>query len=657
MKYILSSNSKLCSKIDYEKNLNEQQLKVVLESEGPSLVLAGAGTGKTRTLVFRTAFLIEKGVPLKNIFLATFTNKAAREMIKRVETLLKIDLQNLWAGTFHHLANLILRKEANLLGFENQFSILDREDAKQILSECIEELKLNKKERLFPKVGIIEKIFNLAINSLKNIDEIVRKHFDWLTDFTEEFKLLFEYYRKKKKKANLMDFDDLLFYLYQLLKEESIRRKYASQFLYILVDEFQDTNRIQFEILKLLSSVHKNILVVGDDCQAIYSFRAACIKNILEFPKVFKNCKIFKLEINYRSSPQILDLANNVIIQNKNQFHKTLISTQKESLKPFVATCKDVWQQARFVTQKILELTQEGIPLKEIAILFRSRFQSAEIELELLKKEIPYVIRGGLRFFEQAHIKDILAYLKIVLNPRDGLSFKRAVKLHSGIGTSISQKIWEKFTELNFDLDRFLKENFSFNKNANLGLKEFKEIISKIKELKPPSEMIKTILNTFYKNYCYINFEDASERILDLEQLIRIAQNYDSLKKFIYDLSLFENFKGEMILESARDNEILTLSTIHQAKGLEWQAVFIVGCVQGQFPHSQSFESEELLEEERRLFYVGITRTKSQLYIIHPKLRYDFKSGAILTKRSLFIEELNPQLFEELEIEEDLSIF
>jgi len=650
-KYILHKESGLLSKVDYEKELNEQQLKVVLEGDGACLVLAGAGTGKTRTLVYRTAFLIEKGIPLKNIFLATFTNKAAREMVKRIEILLKADLENLWAGTFHHLANLILRKEAKKIGFNESFTILDREDSKEILSECIEELKLNKKEKMFPKTQVIQKIFNLSINSLESIENIVKENFDYLLDFVEEFRVLFKYFKRKKKNSNLMDFDDLLFYLYEILKDDSVRKKYASKFLYILVDEFQDTNKIQFEILKALSEIHKNILVVGDDCQSIYSFRGAYIKNILDFPKVFKNCKIFKLEINYRSTPQILNLANNIIIHNKNQFHKFLSATKKDGIKPIIVCCRDIWQQAKFVTQRIMELVETGIPLNEIAVLFRSRFQSAELELELLKKQIPYVVRGGLRFFEQAHIKDVLSYLKLILNPRDELSFKRALKLHEGIGTAFSQKIWKKFSELNYDFLKIFKEKIPLNKNAELGWQDFKRLISKLMNISSPYKMIKEILDSFYRDYCYLAFEDPKERILDLEQLMRIAENYESLKKFISDLSLFEEFKGE-IVRGAFTEETLILTTIHQAKGLEWEVVFIIGCVDGQFPHPESFESETKLEEERRLFYVAVTRSKSQLYITYPTIRYDFRSGAILTKRSQFIEELKKDLFEEWEIEE-----
>ncbi|UCG35852.1 MAG: ATP-dependent helicase [Candidatus Omnitrophota bacterium] len=382
------------STIDYAKNLNHQQLKVVQEAQGPCLVLAGAGSGKTRVLIYRLAYLLEKGIHPQNILLATFTNKAAQEMINRAEVLLKSTLSGLWAGTFHHIGNITLRKEAHLLDYSPNFTIVDKEDAKDLIDDCVEELGYSQKGKLFPKKNIISDVLSLALNSQRQIEEIITEFFPQLEEFRVSIKKVTEHYARKKKEANIMDFDDLLINWLTLLENPQVREKYSRLFQYILVDEYQDTNRLQFEILKRLSLVHKNILVVGDDAQSIYSFRGAEIHNLLDFPHTFEGAKVFKLEINYRSSPQILNLANDIIKHNVNQFPKELEAIKPDADMPLIVKTKDVYQQAKFVAQRILELHREGIPLQEMAVLFRSRFQALELEMELLKRNIPYIIRG-----------------------------------------------------------------------------------------------------------------------------------------------------------------------------------------------------------------------------------------------------------------------
>ena len=433
--------------INYEENLNCQQLKVVKEGDGAALVLAGAGSGKTRVLIYRLAYLLQKGIPPENILLVTFTNKAAKEMISRAETVLKSALKGLWAGTFHHVGNMLLRKEASLIGYSPSFAIIDKEDSKDLLEDCIEELGFTKQGKLFPKKDIISNIYSVSVNSLKSIDSVIKESYPHTEEYLLPIKSVLRRYEEKKKQSNTMDFNDLLKYWLKILTIEEICKKYSENFKYILVDEYQDTNRIQFEILKRLSSCNKNILVVGDDAQSIYSFRGADINNLLNFPKTFEGAKIYKLEINYRSSPQILSLTNNIIGHNLHQFPKTLKSVKSDAEKPMAVQAKDVYMQAKFVTQRTLEMVNEGIPLKEIAVLFRSHFQALELEIELMKRNIPYIMRGGVRFFEQAHIKDVLAYLKIINNPDDELSFKRAVSLYKGIGRSYATKIWKMFIQ------------------------------------------------------------------------------------------------------------------------------------------------------------------------------------------------------------------
>ncbi len=636
------------SVVKYEDNLNPQQLKVVNEARGPSLVLAGAGSGKTRVLIYRLAYLLEQGVAPKNILLVTFTNRAAKEMINRAESLLKSNLSGLWAGTFHHIGNITLRKEAQAIGYSPNFTIADREDAIDLLEDSFEDLGLYKKQKMLPKKSIIYNIYSLAASSQKDISKIIAKFYPHIEEHAPIIKNIINRYKIKKKKANVMDFTDLLTNWLLVLSDKNICEKYAKNFQYILVDEYQDTNKLQFEILKLLASYHKNILTVGDDAQSIYSFRAADINNILDFPKIFEGTKIFKLQSNYRSSPPILSLANNIIKHNINQFPKELKAVKGGEDIPALIQTKDVYQQAKFIGQRVLELTREGTPLKEIAVLFRSRFQALEVEMELLKRNIPYLIRGGLRFFEQAHIKDTLSYLKITTNPNDELSFKRAICLHKGIGRGYAYKIWDKLAKLKKNHSEIAK---SLPKRQAQGFKEFISILNNLKPIKDPQPAIKEILKS-YADYCYLSFDNADERILDLEELAKMSSTYSNLKEFLLDLGSFEEFKGETLTGDRQREETLVLSTIHQAKGLEWEAVFIIGFSDYDFPHPKSIGSKESLEEERRLFYVATTRTKSILYITYPQIKYTFKNDLIITRPSMFISELDKNLYDEIIVEE-----
>jgi len=636
----------------YKENLNSQQLKVVEEAYGPSLVLAGAGSGKTRVLIYRLAYLLEKGIPAQNILLVTFTNKASNEMINRAEILLKSSLKNLWAGTFHHIGNVILRKEAQTIGYSSNFTIADTEDAKDLIEDCLDDLGFYKREKMFPKKGLIYNIYSLAANSQKDIDEVVAEKYSHIQEYAPQIKKIVAHYKKKKKEANIMDFTDLLTNWLKVLQDKNICQKYAESFQYILVDEYQDTNKLQFEILKLLSSYHKNILVVGDDAQSIYSFRAADINNILDFPKIFEGTKIFKLQINYRSPPPILSLANEIIKHNVNQFPKDLRAIKKGGEIPYVVKTKDLYQQAKFIGQRILELNGEGTPLKEIAILFRSRFQALEIEMELLKRNIPYIVRGGLRFFEQAHIKDALSYLRIIVNSADELSFKRALCLQRGIGRNFAYKIWDRLINEKKSIQA-VKDSLPARQRTSFG--EFVSIFEALKKIKSPENALQKVIEA-YKDYCYLSFDNAEERILDLEELAKLASNYSTVKEFLLGFSSFEEFKGETLFGSYEKGETLVLSTIHQAKGLEWEVVFIIGFCEYGFPHPKAQSSASALEEERRLFYVATTRTKSLLHITYPQTKYTFKNGLIITRPSMFLYELPNHTYEEIILEEDRGI-
>ncbi|MCD6407678.1 ATP-dependent helicase, partial [bacterium] len=401
---------KLFPKIDYEKHLNEKQFKIVREAEGPSLVLAGAGSGKTRILVYRVCYFLEKGIPPSSIMLVTFTNKAAKEMIERDEKIVGIYPKGLWAGTFHHIGNVLLRIYGKEINIQPNFTILDEEDSTNLIKEIIE--KHPEKEE-FPHPSKVKKFLSLSINTMENLRDVINTRFPNYSHLIPHIETIWKEYQKKKKSLNLLDYDDLLLFWYKLMKNETTGTKIAENFRYILVDEYHDTNKLQSLILYQVAKVHRNIMVVGDDAQSIYSFRGATINNIIEFPKIYPDAKIFYLDINYRSTPQILALANEIISHNRVQFPKKLVSVRENGVKPVVVRCYDIKEEAVFVSRRIAQLLNSGIPPSEIGVLFRSRYQAAELEIELNKLKIPYIIRGGLRFFEQAHVKDIIAYFRI----------------------------------------------------------------------------------------------------------------------------------------------------------------------------------------------------------------------------------------------------
>lgn len=653
------------TRIDYQKELNKEQYRVIQEASGPSLILAGAGSGKTRTLVYLTAYLLEKGVAPHNIMLVTFTNKAAREMLHRTEMLLKYPPKGLWGGTFHHLANLILKKYAHLLGYKNNFLILDDADAKTFLKRCIAELKIDANKRYFPKADLIHTIISFSKNSQRSIREVIGEKFSHIDpQIIHQIEKIDSHYHNKKKKANVMDFDDLLINWRNLLLHNSdIARSLSSQFHYILVDEYQDTNTLQAEIIERLSVVHRNVIVVGDDAQSIYSFRAANIDNILNFPKVYPEAKIFTLETNYRSTPEILNLANSSIQHNRLQYKKNLKSMKKNAMKPALVPLSDADEQAVFVCQKVIDLLEEGRSLNHIAVLFRSTYQALELEIELNKRNIPYEIRGGIRFFEQAHIKDILSYLRILSNPHDELSWMRILQLYPGIGISTAQTIWENI-EKSASLEDILHISITLPERAQQGYRQLKKTLNNIFKIYREHEgrnvissIIDAILHGGYRQYLESTFENAQERREDLEQLANFSLRFKKLDEFLSEVSLSEAFKGQSYTsETDTPDERLILTTIHQAKGLEWQTVFLIGLVEGQFPHRHTFYRPNELEEERRLFYVAVTRAKDELYLTYPIISSSYRTGQYINHPSPFLKEIDEDLFELWEVENENTL-
>ncbi|HCM54116.1 MAG TPA: ATP-dependent DNA helicase, partial [Candidatus Magasanikbacteria bacterium] len=424
------------------EELNEEQQHVVLHGDGPCLVLAGAGSGKTRTITYRVAYLLEQGIDPERILLVTFTNKASKEMMERVSSASGTGMKLPWAGTFHHIAYRILKKYAGLLGYQSNFTILDSADSLDILKLCLKVEGVNRNEKRFPSPKVLQSIISYARNAETTIADVLDlKHPNWL-DIADTITRIAEEYRKRKLDANAMDFDDLLVNLYLLLlKEPAVKQKFANQFLYILVDEYQDTNKIQASIINQFAAVHHNVLVVGDDAQSIYSFRAADIQNILDFDAQYPGANIFRLETNYRSTPNILDVANDVIANNTRQHQKTLRSLKEAFMRPEVHAFADDREEAEFIAGQILQFRDEGVPLKHIAVLFRAAFHSQALEMELMKRDIPYDYRGGVRFFERSHIKDVLAYLRIVANKDDVVAWSRVLNMQVGLGPVTVEKI------------------------------------------------------------------------------------------------------------------------------------------------------------------------------------------------------------------------
>jgi len=631
--------------LDYEEDLNDQQREVVEAGGGPMLVIAGAGSGKTHTLTYRVAELVERGVDPDRILLLTFTNKAAQSMTRRVSGLLGVEIRDLWSGTFHSIANRILRRQADRLGYDTDYTILDVEDARTLMKNCRAEADTGHTERNFPKKKVLRSIYSYCINTQSRLEEVLEERYEYYRHLAEPIRRVFRLFQSRKLEMNLMDFDDLLLNLKQLLRDDDeVRETYAERFEHVLIDEYHDTNHIQGEIVEMLADHHGNLMVVGDDCQSIYSFRGADYRNILEFPDRHEDCTEFKLEINYRSSPEILDLANASIRHNDHQFHKELEAVRPSGPKPALFKLRDQEQQARFVSKRILELVDEGYEFSDMAVLYRSHYHSMELQVELTRREIPYVVRSGLRFFEKAHIKDVLSHLKFVFNPKDELSFQRVAQLGTGIGTKRAQDIWMYISSQSDPLDALSDEKLleALPGKAEPSWRRLARRLETVadKRMDPPGEAMEAILEAGYADHVRTAYEDPSDRLDDLHQLADFAHSFPDLDRFLGEIALLTDVSGQGVLVGENRDDYVTLSSVHQAKGLEWPVVFILSLAEDQFPHSRSVQ-EGSLDEERRLFYVATTRARDELYLCQPTRASGRGGGRMeILRASKFIREL-----------------
>ncbi len=605
--------------IDIKNDLNPSQLEVVNAVEGPVLVIAGAGSGKTRVIEYRVLNLIQKNILPQSILLLTFTRRAAESMLSRASAR-EARARQVEGGTFHSFAYSILRKYSSFIGFNN-FSILDEDDAQEAVGLCAKKLGVYDLDKKFPKKDTLKKIIGMAVNKEKSIEEVLEKDYSNFSDYAELIeKIKNDYYRYKTEK-NYFDFDDLLISLRSLLlKREDLRLELSRKYRYIMVDEYQDTNKPQAAITYLLGKDHGNVMVVGDDAQSIYGFRGASHENIMEFPKLFPKCRLIKLEANYRSHQKILDVANAVLNDMKSKFSKRLVSAQETAGdRPRLLLFRNSYEEAEWIAGKAAELRAEGLPYCHQAVLFRSAYVSIPLQMELKKQGIPFTVFGGMKFYETSHVKDLISHLRVIANPKDDLSWLRILSLLEGVGPKTARNI---LSNINFDLEFSVGVTSSFAK-FSLGKKYAQELSELGVALSGAGSPEKSV----YESFCILldyylpllkqKYDDWPQRISDLEVMKEITNKYASLRDFLADFTIDPPEKngspGDSYLSA--EEKPLSLSTIHSAKGLEWECVFLIGLVEGVLPSSFALNDEEGIEEEHRLFYVALTRAKNFLYL------------------------------------------
>jgi len=634
------------SDMNFKEALNAEQYAAVTAPDGPALVVAAAGTGKTRTLIYRLAWLVtERGVEPWEVLLLTFTNKAASEMLSRAEELVQRRFNSGFSGTFHSFANRLLRQHADRVGFGKDFSILDADDAKKLMRNCADELGMDKK--MFPKPDVLLSLFGVVSGRQGDLRAAVEERFEHAEVEVADILKVQALYTEKKRTTNTMDFDDLLIYAHALLSEHAdVRAFYQDAFRHVLVDEYQDTNVLQAAMVRQLVSGHGNLMVVGDDFQSIYSWRGADFRNFLDFAGAYEGAATYKLQTNYRSTPQILETANAVIAGNPEQFQKELRAVRGAGQEPRLARMRDGSSQARFIIEEVRRLAREGVSASECCVLYRSHFHAMELQMELAREQVPYVVTSGVRFFEQAHIKDCCSVLRLIANPADGLAFSRLVELFPKVGAKTAQKIFAKLggranvlhgetlEQLGSLLPAAAQESWQAIKPIFVAYRE-----EKLEE--DPGEVIFRFNKAFYGAYMAETFENHRFRGEDVDGLIDFTVKFESVENFLAEVALLTNLDTDAAAkaEQTADEHILRLSTVHQAKGLEWKAVFVLFVNEEMFPSKKTVE-EQGDSEERRLFYVAVTRAEDHLYLCAPMVRRQRDGGIQFLDPSRFIEEI-----------------
>ncbi len=635
-------------RIDYEADLNPEQLAAVMHPGGPMLVLAGAGSGKTRTLVYRVCRLIEDGVSPGKILLLTFTNKAAREMLNRVEHLGDSGTARIMGGTFHSAGHRILRRYAESVGYTPRFSILDREDSVDLMGHALADIQEDLPERRSPKPRLLADVYSMVINTGRDLESVLADKAPQFLDQGPMMAEVFRRYLERKRDSDLMDFDDLLLnWLLLLSRQPAVRQELNRRFEHILVDEYQDTNRLQADIVEKMLGPDRNLMVVGDDAQSIYGFRGADFENILGFPERHQDCTLFRLETNYRSRPEILSVANASIRCNQRQFRKELRAVRSGGERPRSVSVPGPEDQARWIADEVLRLREEGLDLEEMAVLYRNHAHSIDLQVELTRRNIPFRIRSGLRFFEQRHIKDVLSHLRFVDNPRDEVAFARMMKLRAGFGPRITARLWAGCSPGD-RLQALLRSDAAQWGLPRSATGELGRVIPLLESLNTPrlkeqsGEAIRIVVEKFYRAWARDTLENAASRIEDLQQLALFADAQPDLSTFLAEITMLTDLSGEEHLGGPED-EFLTLSTTHQAKGLEWKAVFVLWVSEGRFPGPRYDD----IEEERRLFYVALTRAKDHLALVHPQMARDRYQVDVIIDPSRFLLELPADLLED----------
>ncbi len=648
-------------KLPYAEVLNEAQLAAVTHREGPLLVVAGAGSGKTRTLIYRVARLIESGVAPGSILLLTFTRRAAQEMLRRAEQLVGERSRAVAGGTFHSFANRMLRRFGAAIGLKPNFTILDRSDMEDVINLVRMQMGLASHDRRFPKKGAICEAISMARNKQRSLMDEIAIDFPHLLEYGEDLAKLGGNYESYKRERGLLDYDDLLLRLVELLEHDAAaRRRISETYRYIMIDEYQDTNLIQAAIVRRLAFTHQNVMAVGDDAQSIYSFRGANFRNIMDFPQIFPGTRVLKLEQNYRSLQGILDLANHVIARAPEHYTKVLAATRPGDFHPILVRARDEHMQSRFVAQRILELREQGVELGEIAVLFRSSFHSFDLELELQRRDIPFIKRGGFKFIETAHIKDVLAHLRVIANPADSVSWLRVLMLVPGVGHRRAEGMIESIVASS-DPERALsamvqKTPASRNTAAAAGIARLAATLAELRSQAAarPAHQIAQVLEYYLPLMRESYPDDFPRRERDLEHFQAITSRFRSLETMLAEMALEppgDSLDG--VLASAPDDEgYVTLSTIHSAKGLEWRAVFLIWAAEGRFPAALNTSPDEI-EEERRLMYVASTRARDELYAVYPINIFDRAMGYVIGRQSRFLEDITPDVLPTAALEEE----